>query len=242
MHVLAIGNSFSQDATRYLAAVAAGQGVDLQVTNLFIGGCSLARHTACLRQNEPAYLVEENGVSTGRTIALSQALNARQWDVITLQQVSQESPRYATYQPYLNQLADACRAACPTAALWMHQTWAYEDGSRRLCEELGYASSRAMWQDIRAAYAQAAAAIHATGIIPCGRAMQALTDGGLPAHRDTFHAGLGAGRYTLALVWYGALTGRPLPAVCTVPLDEPVPPEHLDLCRAAAQTALTEAE
>lgn len=43
MNILAIGNSFSQDATRYLHQIAAADGVPLHVANLYIGGCSLER-------------------------------------------------------------------------------------------------------------------------------------------------------------------------------------------------------
>ena len=41
MKVLAIGNSFSQDATRYLHQIAKANQFDLKVVNLYIGGCSL---------------------------------------------------------------------------------------------------------------------------------------------------------------------------------------------------------
>ena len=44
MNVLAIGNSFSQDATRYLHQVAKSAGVYLEVFNLEIGGCPLSKH------------------------------------------------------------------------------------------------------------------------------------------------------------------------------------------------------
>ena len=44
MRVLAIGNSYSQDATRYLYGIARAGGVDVKVVNLYIGGCSLSRH------------------------------------------------------------------------------------------------------------------------------------------------------------------------------------------------------
>ena len=42
--ILAIGNSFSQDATHYLQQIAAADTVDMKVVNLYIGGCSLERH------------------------------------------------------------------------------------------------------------------------------------------------------------------------------------------------------
>lgn len=44
IHVLSIGNSFSQDAQRYLHDLAESKGVDLETVNLMIGGCSLERH------------------------------------------------------------------------------------------------------------------------------------------------------------------------------------------------------
>ena len=40
MKVLAIGNSFSNDAMRYLHGIAKADGVDMKTVNLFIGGCS----------------------------------------------------------------------------------------------------------------------------------------------------------------------------------------------------------
>ena len=42
--ILAIGNSFSEDAARYLHQTAKAAGVDTKVVNLFIGGCPLERH------------------------------------------------------------------------------------------------------------------------------------------------------------------------------------------------------
>ena len=46
MKVLAIGNSFSNDAMRYLHEIAKADGVDMKTVNLFIGGCPLSRHYA----------------------------------------------------------------------------------------------------------------------------------------------------------------------------------------------------
>ena len=63
--------------------------------------------------------------------------------------------------------------------------------------------------DIKNASQQAADSIQAEGIIPSGEVLGALTDNGVaPVHRDSFHAGLGVGRYALGLVWFRFLTGR----------------------------------
>ena len=41
MNILSIGNSFSQDAQRYLHDIAKADGVVLSAFNLYIGGCPL---------------------------------------------------------------------------------------------------------------------------------------------------------------------------------------------------------
>lgn len=66
MKILAIGNSFSQDATTYLHQTAQAQGVEMEVYNLYIGGCPLEKHALNLETNEPAYEAQFNGVPTGR--------------------------------------------------------------------------------------------------------------------------------------------------------------------------------
>ncbi|MDD6308286.1 MAG: DUF4886 domain-containing protein [Clostridia bacterium] len=44
INILSIGNSFSQDAQKYLHQIAQADGFNLDAYNLFIGGCPLSRH------------------------------------------------------------------------------------------------------------------------------------------------------------------------------------------------------
>ena len=44
MKILSIGNSFSQDAHKWLHKLAKQNGCDLSTCNLYIGGCPLDRH------------------------------------------------------------------------------------------------------------------------------------------------------------------------------------------------------
>ena len=97
LKVLAIGNSFSQDATRYLHQIAKADDVDLKVVNLYIGGCSLSTHYQDMLEDKRAYSLEFNGEVTGFFVSIREALESDTWDVVTLQQVSQEAPRYDTY-------------------------------------------------------------------------------------------------------------------------------------------------
>ncbi len=237
--VLSIGNSFSQDAQRYLYRVAAADGTELTTVNLMIGGCSLWRHYRNLKADARDYRVEFNGDDTGFLTSIREALLSRPWDAVTLQQLSSQAPDFGTYQPYLTHLAAAVREFCPGAKIGLQETWAYAEGSARLHEELGYAHHSDMTRELIAAYDQAAKAICADFVIPSARAMEALQDAGIPAHRDGFHAGFGVGRYTLALTWYRALTGRMAAENRLETLDVPASSEELCTARAAADAAFS---
>ena len=98
MNILSIGNSFSQDAQRYLHQIAKAGGVNLNAFNLYIGGCSLSSHYRNMLSEERAYTLEMNGQSTDFYVSLKEALLNRNWDVVTIQQVSHESP-YGSLRP-----------------------------------------------------------------------------------------------------------------------------------------------
>lgn len=238
--VLSIGNSFSQDAQRYLHRVAEADGTELTTVNLMIGGCSLWRHYRNLKSDARDYGLEFNGEDTGFRTTIREALLSRPWDVVTLQQLSSQAPDFATYQPYLTHLAAAVREFCPGARIALQETWAYAEGSVRLHGELGYAHHGDMTRDLIAAYDKAAKEISADLVIPSARAMEALQNAGVPAHRDGFHASLGVGRYTLALTWYRALTGRRAAENRLETLDVPAAAEELRAARAAADAAFSE--
>ena len=122
MNILSIGNSFSQDAQRYLHRIAKADGFVLYTFNLYIGGCSLSLHYRNMISDEKAYTLEMNGESTGFKVSLKDALLNRDWDVITIQQVSDKSPYYETYQPYLGEIVEYVRLYAPKAKIAMHQT------------------------------------------------------------------------------------------------------------------------
>lgn len=223
MNILAIGNSFSQDATRYLQKIARADGENISVINLYIGGCSLERHYRNMLTGERAYALECNGEQSGFSVSLAEALTNREWDVITLQQASHYSFDKNTYEPYISALADFVRKYQPKAKIYCHATWAYEDGSERLYNVAGYKTFESMQNDVSAAYAEFARAISADGIIPSGEIFRALLASGIPSvHRDTFHASHGLGRYALGLLWYHTLLGKKVSNNTFSDFDEPI--------------------
>ena len=232
MKILSIGNSFSQDATRYLNAMAKSCNIELKTVNLYIGGCSLKSHYYNILEDEKKYLFEYNGEGTGIYVTVKEALMSDDWDYITVQQVSCQANDYVTYQPYLDTLIEYVKKYCPHSKILVHQTWAYENASKRLNDLMGYNSDTDMFNDVKKAYDKAYKAIKAEGIIPSGEVMiGALKSGVKKMHRDTFHASLGLGRYALALTWLAYLTDINPVEVEFRELDEEVSQEEVKIIK-----------
>lgn len=241
MHILSIGNSFSDDAQRYLHGIARAAGEKLETVNLYIGGCSLERHYNNMVGNTRDYTLEYNGMFTYFPMSIEEALLNRTWDVVTLQQVSSLSAKPESYHPYLEELAAYVREKAPTAKLYIHQTWAYEEGSERLCNELGFSHAADMLTAVKSAYAKAAKDIDACGIIPSGALFGALTEAGIKrVHRDTFHASLGLGRYALGLLWYRVLTGKSVEQNSFRDFDEPVSEGEIAIAKTCVERVAKE--
>ena len=241
MRILSIGNSFSQDAHRYLSRLGAAAGVPLETVNLYIGGCSLSRHAENLRTGACAYDYEPCGEAASRRVSLPEVLEGETFDVVTLQQVSHESIHPESYTPHLELLAAAVRKHQPNAKLYLQETWAYKDGSDRLRDVARCASHTEMYERLHACYEAAARTVRADGILPVGGAVCCATRAGIEhMHRDGFHLSLGAGRYLAALVWLHALTGAPFDAEDGfTDFDEPISPALRDRLRTAAAYAFS---
>lgn len=236
MKILSIGNSFSTDATRYLHQIARCANENVKIINLFIGGCSLKQHYINALEDYKKYILEVNGYSSGFFVSIKEALISDDWDYITLQQVSSKSIDYDTYQPYLNFLCEYVKKYSPKTKIVLHQTWAYENDSYKLCEELGFKTSNEMFKKIEQAYEKANQEIHADGIIRCGEVFQAVVDSGIESiHRDTFHAKLGIGRYILGLIWFKYFTKKSVLDNPFDDFDEPVSSEEIEISKRAVE-------
>ncbi len=223
IHILSIGNSFSQDAQCYLHDLARSEGCQIEAVNLVIAGCSLERHFRNIKGDKKEYTLEVNGhTCSGFLVGIKDALLARSWNYITLQQASYLSFKEESYEPYLKEIAAFVRELCPKAKLLIHQTWAYETNSDMI-KAHGFETYMQMFEKIKPCYEKAALDIHADGIIPSGDAFKKALELGIPSvHRDGFHAKLGVGRFILALVWYKYLTGNTINQVAFHDFQEPV--------------------
>ena len=215
MKLLSIGNSFSQDAHKWLHKLAEKNGVDLKTVNLYIGGCSLETHWTNVEQNNEYYDLEINGGEATRKIAIKEALEMDDWDIITVQQVSGFSGLAETYEPYLSKLVEVIRKTVPNAKLYFHQTWAYETDSVHGDFVRYNNDQQEMFDRIIKTSEKIAGSIDAK-IIPVGRVIQHLREniaefdyknGGLSLCRDGFHLSLDYGRFAAAATWLKTITG-----------------------------------
>lgn len=238
MEVLSIGNSFSQDAHRYINGIARADRYNFNTLNLYIGGCTLSTHYRNMLTEKQDYLLDFNGVNTNIRYSLLDGLANRSYEVITVQQASHESPFYEKYQPVLNELVAYVRKFQPQAKIAVHQTWSYEEGFPRLAT-LGFNNQKEMFDKVKESYDKAAKDINADIIIPSGQALQNLLNSGIEkVHRDGFHASLGIGRYTIALTWYLMLTGNDIENNTYCYFDEDITPEEIKIAKKAAYDAV----
>lgn len=215
MRILAIGNSFSQDATYYLHSILEAEGIENQVVNLYIGGCSLERHWKNVREDNAEYVYELNGSSTKRMVSIREALEEERWDYVITQQASHDSGWFDTYEPFLSGMIGYMREKAPDAEVLLHKTWAYEKDSNHDAFPRYRCDQKEMYERLSFAYGEAAKK-EGVRLIPGGDVIQRLRQispfvyeaGGISLCRDGFHMHFLYGRYALAAAWYDTLTGK----------------------------------
>lgn len=209
IRVLCIGNSFSWDAVEQeLVPLCEEKNVQVEIHNLYYGGCSLQQHAEFLLKDTAAY---SHRVCTNAepriikdTITLRQALQDGEYDYISLQQASHDSGIRSTYEPWLTMLIDTVRAYQPNARICWMQTWAYSKDAKHFAYPLYHFNQQEMWDSIVACTPKQ------LPVIPCGAAIQLArqTKLGDTLCRDGYHLNYVYGRYTAACVWYEILTGK----------------------------------
>lgn len=246
MKILAVGNSFSQDATTFLHQTVANQGIDATVVNLYVGGCSLETHWKNYETGARAYEYQLNGTPTGRFVSLHEMLHAESWDAIVTQQASHDSGWLDTYEPFLSHLVEAFRRVVPSARLLLQETWAYEIDSSHEAFPRYHRNQLEMFERLQRNYC-AMARKHDMELIPCGDIIQKVRSlppfhvqtGGRSLCRDGFHMSYGYGRYLLACAWARALCGIDAVRNTYVPIsEEEVCPELLDIIRKAVDEVI----
>lgn len=214
--ILAIGNSFSEDAIEQnLHELAEAEGIKTVVANLYIPGCSLERHMECVRENLKAYryrkIGEDGKMTQTDNKQVGEALAEEDWDYVSVQQASHFSGVYYTYQPYLNELIAYVRQhVSPKTKIIFHQTWAYAQNSNHDGFKKYGNNQATMFSSILGATKQALKESKIDILVPAGTAIQNARTSSLGDHlnRDGYHLELCYGRYTAACTWYETIFGK----------------------------------
>jgi len=183
--VLGIGNSFTGNAFSLLhpmgtrsdkCRVVLGQGI--------IGGCSMEKHMRLAKRHEAEpdnaegkpyalSVTDSEGKRVQSRVGLRELLASDTWDIVTIQQLSAQSPDIASYRPYAKELYDYIKKYAPQAEVVIHQTWAYRiDGDfERVFPDKPSYGQEDMYRDLNAAYNTIAKKL-GVRIIPVGAAFQ----------------------------------------------------------------------
>lgn len=215
--ILAVGNSFSEDAIEYyLHGLAKAGGYKVIIGNLYIGGAPLDLHWKNASEDKAVYNYRKIDTAGNKEkkpkIKISQALADEDWDFISLQQASSKSGLYETYTeplPLLFQYIKE-RAVNPDVKFVFHQTWAYAQNS----DHKGFISygknQMQMYKSIMDASGRVMKLAGFDRIVPSGTAIQNARTSfvGDNMCRDGYHLNLYIGRYTASCAWYEAVFGK----------------------------------
>ena len=244
--ILSIGNSFSDDATQWLGYILMDMGYDIELGNLYIGGCSIDTHwiNATEKRTEKVYDYRTSQWGSWKSTkqTLEYGIKAKEWDIITVQQVSQNSGMPETFGNLQN-LLDFINEnkKNPDAKVYWHMTWAYESDSTHSGFPNYNSDQMTMYNAIVNAAKEKILTNNAfTGVIPSGTAIQNLRTSYLGDHitRDGYHLSLDVGRYTAALTWAKLLTGESIDAVDYIPTEYPNIAKHLPAIKEAVNNAV----
>ena len=210
LRILLIGNSFTDDVTEYIGEIVQNSGIDEKtccVYRVTQGGSQLQTWRDKYKNNAHVSLEKRAGLfSMDITEGTLKEILHQQWDVVSLQQLSNYSDDITTFTPYLEDLLSYITQDClnKQVAICWHLTWSYWEGHTAMGPK-----EFAGWEKIVSAVEQMTKNYGIDIIIPSGTAIQNAratelnTDKSLT--RDGYHIDYGVGRYIIACTLYETL-------------------------------------
>ena len=225
LRILAVGNSFSDDGTEYIPGLLEAAGIhNVIIARLYIGGCSLERHCKEYEEGLTDYIYYKSTgnkwVTVSKNATILDGLKDEPWDIITVQEVSNYSGTYETYQKWAPKLISIIRkeALNPKASIVWHMTWAYASNSEHGAFKLYNHDQKTMYEAITECVTKARKDFGVPVVIPSGEAIQIArgtrlnNESRVPADskvyqltRDGFHLTRQHGRYIAACTWFETL-------------------------------------
>lgn len=227
--VLMIGNSFCYYYVEELVGLAAADGVNMRVCNVYYSGCKLNQHYNWWLTREAPYqffvTTAENGRVKTDNVTLEWCLAQGKWDYISLQ-----TPQYTSStvdaktaleenRLYLDTFITYLREHFPKAQLAWHQTWSYAIGTAGN-GTVTDADRQLFTHERNLSFSLMVCEQYDLLRINTGDAWKIIRDGGYDKlcarigkgtnhEGDYYHDGdVGGGQYLNACVWYETITGN----------------------------------
>ena len=215
LRILAIGNSFSEDALEnYLYELAKAENKQIIIGNMYIGGASIELHVNNSKANKAVYSYRKVGLDgkkvTTKDVSIEKAIKDEPWDYISLQQASPLSGQYEVIMkglPSLIEYVNKQKAA--HTKLVYHSTWAYQKDSNHK----GFANYNNDQYKMYSQIVDVSRKIRKnkafTFVTPAGTAIQNARTSSIGDRftRDGYHLELTYGRFTAACTWFEKLYG-----------------------------------
>lgn len=216
--VLSIGNSFSDNATKYLYEIAKAYGYEeVIVGNLMIGGCDISTHRVNAVYNNANYIYRKASAESDGVIVntpnstMEYGILDEDWQYITLQQQSTKAGLTNSFE-FLPQLVDyvKSKATNKDVKIFWHMTWAYawENNNSGFVnfDNDQYVMYEAI---VNATKTAVLPVVDFDGVIPSGTAIQNARTGYLGdtfTVEDGYHLNT-RGEYVAGMAFVLALTG-----------------------------------
>lgn len=214
--ILAIGNSFSDNAMSFLYPIMEAFGAkEIVLGNMYIGGCSVEKHYNNLVNKYKSYTYRKNTTGTfvnTESVDLETALKDEEWDYITFQQASDFSGDINTYKAnQLNELTTWVKENTlnKNVKIGWHMTWAYQADSKHQAFPKYNKDQMYMYQSILACVEQTIETNdNFDFVIPAGTAVQNARTSyvGDKLTADGYHLNT-LGEYIIGLTWVLKITG-----------------------------------
>ncbi|WP_179333504.1 DUF4886 domain-containing protein [Winogradskyella costae] len=216
LKILAIGNSFSEDALEAnFWGLANAAGKQVVVGNMYVGSANLDTHAANATSNSNSYSYRKIDLDGNRTVtssfSISEAIADEDWDYISFQQASYESGLFDTFINPLQTLYNVVKGQNPNPCTKyiLHKTWAYAQNSTHSGFVNYNNDQTTMFNGIIEAYSQAENLIPTAMVVPTATAIQNartsfLGDG---FTRDGYHLN-DLGQYAASCTWFEMMFGE----------------------------------
>ena len=207
LNILMIGNSFADDTIFYAVRVAASYGINLNIYNSYISGCTIDQHYNNLLNDTASYSMRSMNGNTWDyqdNMTLASIINSHTWDIVTFQQASAEVGRPTTYSNLSNLVSEVRTLVGASPKFYWHQTWAYDSDYHDYYDYFAYFNNDqvTMYNAIVDCYENQVLPLGVfEGMIPAGTAVQNLRTSYMKetTSRDGKHMSSVHGRYLLAL-------------------------------------------